>query len=611
MVSCPFHTGDICSLCCGLEVRCSDMCRPQATVEAQSEDFAARFLPTRIARFALSRYGRFAVVFGAFVALIGLVLLLVHRQVAIGAPEAEALMTRALGLAFGLLVLMAGVAAWLQTLARESRLLADEERERQTRRLMAEVRAHQRTDAELQRARDRAEAANDAKSRYVAGMSHELRSPLNAILGYAQLLEHDPTIPAARRPALRVIRRSSEHLADLIESLLDISKIEAGHLEINRTEVGLRDVIEQVAATFCMEAEEKGIAFHLDKDRRIPERVHADARRLRQILMNLLSNAVRYTDRGEVTFAIAYRSDIATFTVRDTGRGIPPEAAERIFEPFVRIEDPKAPVPGTGLGLTISRLLVELLGGELVFDSAPGKGSTFTLRLMLPHLGQSAPQEAKRRIYGYRGPRRRILIVDDNAEHRTLLEDALRPVGFELILAESGPVALSLAGAAEPDLVMIDVAMPGMNGWALAQKLRCELVLAAPILMISAHAAEQQANLAQTHAVPGHHDDFLAKPVDMDTLFLRIERLLRLDWVLDEPVADCPAHPIVGPDIDLGLLADAVSIGHVRGAERALATLSGSAPEAAAFCVEARRLLDRLDLAGLERLIAEVRHERP
>ncbi|WP_368856565.1 ATP-binding protein [Chelativorans sp. ZYF759] len=608
MVSCPHHRASICSLCCALELRCDDACRPDATVQSQYARFASAILPPSLARFHSSRYAHFAAVFGTFMLLVGIILLLVYQQAIQAAPGDDRTLAQSLGFAFGLIAMVAGVVAWLQTLARESQQLASSERERQTRRLMAEIRAHRRTDAELQRAKERAEAANDAKRRYVAGMSHELRTPLNAILGYAQLLEHDPTLPSRRRPALQVIRRSSEHLADLIESLLDISKIEAGKLEIHRAECGLRDLIEQLVATFEMEARDRGITFHLSIDPRVPSVVYADARRLRQILMNLLSNAVRYTQAGHVRFAVAYRNEVATFVVEDTGVGIPAEAHARIFEPFVRLQEGSRAVPGTGLGLTISKLLVEILGGDLAFDSEPGQGSTFRVRLMLPRVDQATPVKVMRRIYGYKGRRRTIMIVDDNAEHRTLLEDALRPVGFDLVLAENGEAALSVVNAVSPDLVLIDIAMPGMSGWTLAGKLRHEHSLPAPIVMVSAHAAEQHAVLAQSQDVPGHHDDFLAKPVDIDMLFSRIERLLKLEWVLD-------AQPHQGGELaslikaDLSALANALAIGHVRGVDAALTQIEGDDPNVSIFVTEARRRLDRLDLAGIELLMENVRDD--
>lgn len=596
MIGCPFHAAAICSLCCSLESRCGDICRPGAAIGQQSAAFADRALPDPLAAFARSRYGLFIVVAGVFSLLVAAILLLIGQQATLTDQDSAGAVRRALLLAFGFLLIVIGVAAWLHTLAHETRVLATRERERQTTRLLAEIRAHERTDAALQRAKEAAEAANEAKSRYLVGISHELRTPLNAILGYAQLLEHDPAMPERRMPALRVIRRSSEHLADLIEGLLDISKIEAGRLELYRGEVRLREMLEQMAAIFAREAREKGLSFAFEMAAQTPERAHADEKRLRQILMNLLSNAVRYTERGGVRFSVGYRSDVATFRIQDTGRGVAPEDQERIFKPFERIVDPASPVPGTGLGLTITRLLTEIQGGELTLDSAPGAGARFQVRLMLPRLAGAAAPMARVRRYGYRGARRRILIVDDNAEHRALLEDALRPLGFALSLAENADAALAALDAA-PDLVLLDVAMPGMSGWTLAAVLRTQWGLTAPILMISAHA-ESAGTSPDTVA---YHDGYLAKPVNIDTLLDQIERLLKLEWLSDHP-APAAAAAMTAPARDLAEVIRLAEIGHARGVANALGAIDVADPSAAAFVAEARKRLDALDLEGVRAL---------
>jgi len=614
MVGCPFHSVTICSLCCSLESRCGDICRPGAVIGQQSAAFADRALPDPLAAFARSRYALFIVVAGVFILLVAAILLLIRQQAMLTDPRSADAVARALLLAFGFLLIVIGVASWLHTLAHESRVLATRERERQTTRLMAEIRAHERTDAELQRAKEAAEAANDAKSRYLVGISHELRSPLNAIMGYAQLLENDPGVPERRMPALRVIRRSSEHLADLIEGLLDISKIEAGRLELYRGEMRLREMLEQMAAIFAREAQEKGLSFAFDMAAQTPERAHADERRLRQILMNLLSNAVRFTRRGGVRFTVLYRSDVATFRVEDTGRGIAAEDQERIFRPFERILDPAAPTPGTGLGLTITRLLTEIQGGELTVESALGQGARFQVRLMLPRLSGSAPAIRRRLRYGYGGARRRILIVDDNPEHRALLEDTLRPLGFVLTLAESAEAALDMLDAPDsaPDLALLDVAMAGMSGWTLAAVLRKQRGLTAPILMVSAHAE----NAGADPDAIAYHDGFLAKPVNIDTLLDEIERHLKLRWLLEQPTPGA-AHGVAGaaaaaaaagaaaaPVAALEEIVRLAEIGHARGVARALAALDSADPAAAAFRQEAQRRLDALDMAGVGALAA-------
>ncbi len=607
LVQCPFHAGIICSLCCSLEARCGDACKPAGRFEQQVETIAAKLLPPAAFVFLSSRYGTFTMVSGTLLLIIATVFIAIYQQAIEEVPEHASVLGESLALAFVFLIIIVGIAAWLHTLARESSVLATRERERQTSRLQAEIRAHQRTDEELQRAKETAEAANEAKSRYLVGISHELRTPLNAILGYAQLLESDPSIPEHRRPGVKVIRRSSEHLADLIESLLDISKIEAGRLVIERHETDLADLLDQMAGIFRMEAKEKGLTFRYEPSPDVPRQVMADERHLRQILMNLLSNAVRYTSSGHIRFAITYRTDIATMLVEDTGRGIPDEAHERIFEPFERLEDLGAPVPGTGLGLTIVKLLVDMQGGDLQLESTPGEGSRFRVRLMLPRLDHAVSVEPKQRIFGYRGTRRRLLIVDDNREHRTLLEDVLHPLGFDLAMAESGEASLPIIDAVTIDLALIDVAMPGMSGWTLATMLRRERGLTLPIIMVSAHVGDA----TQIKDRVADHDDFLTKPVNIDQLLARLERHLKLTWLHDgaTPKVDAvpPVTPIA-PDEVLERMEAMIDIGHVRGAEQLLSQIEITGSGVDRFVCDARRLLAEVDFAGLRSLILEARH---
>ena len=242
----------------------------------------------------------------------------------------------ALWTVYFILTIIAGIGAWLLVLAQESRRVAEEETSRQTDLLMREIEAHKRTDAKLQRAKEVAEAANEAKSRHLVGLSHELRTPLNSIFGYAQVLERDPNIPAKRTDAVKVIRRSAEHLSGLIDGLLDISKIEAGRFHLDRNEVRTKEFLDQLLGMFQLQASARGIAFHFTLPERLPFVVHTDENRLRQILINLLSNAIKFTDEGQVTFEMTYRNQVAEFIVTDTGIGIHAEDLDRIFLPFER-----------------------------------------------------------------------------------------------------------------------------------------------------------------------------------------------------------------------------------------------------------------------------------
>ena len=384
MAHCPAYSGAICSLCCSLESRCRDCCKPRGRISNQLVGWFGRRLPVRVISLLDTQVGRYLAVLGIFAAVIGAVLCVVYLLVSrdIGGPRE--LLRETLWTVFLILTIIAGVVAWFFVLAQDSRRVAEEETRRQTDLLMNEIYAHRRTDAELQKAKDDAEAANNAKSRHVVGLSHELRTPLNAILGYAQLLERDNAIPRARRNAIKVVRRSAEHLSGLIDGLLDISKIEAGRFQLDRNEVQIADFLDEIVAMFRLQATAKGIEFRHVRTGRLPAAVQTDENRLRQILINLLSNAIKFTETGHVTFAVRYRHQIAEFTIEDTGIGIRRSDLERIFQPFERANTAGSLVTtGTGLGLTITSLLTKIMGGDIAVSSEVGKGSTFRVKLFL------------------------------------------------------------------------------------------------------------------------------------------------------------------------------------------------------------------------------------
>ncbi|WP_424137284.1 hybrid sensor histidine kinase/response regulator [Roseomonas chloroacetimidivorans] len=590
MAYCPVYTGPICSLCCSLDARCGDGCKPHARLSAQVMEPLRAVLPARVLDALSTPVGSFMVVFLLFVATISLVFLGIRAQTPAG-PDLDTAFWKA----FFVLVVIGGIVAWALVLARQSRLVAQEETRRQTSLLMSEIRAHKRTDAALQKAKETAEAANVAKSRYVIGISHELRSPLNAILGYAQLLERDTAIPERRRDGIRTIRRSGEHLAALIEGLLDISKIEAGRIELYRDEVRLPEFLEQIVQMLRLQAEAKSVAFIFDPPERMPALVHTDERRLRQILINLLSNAIKFTRRGSVTFRLRFRSEVADFEIIDTGIGIPEADLARIFEPFQRGENSHAPsTPGVGLGLTITKTLTEVMGGEISVTSRLGEGSRFRVRLLLSSkTGRPAPAERRitGRTEGARAPL--VLVADDDADHRALIADLLQPLGFEVRQAADGTECRRLAAEREPDLFLLDIAMPGMTGWELARRLREEDELRAPIIMVSANALELRA--------PGegqHHNDVLPKPLSLPALLDKVGQLLGVTWTFADaaPAAGNGAAMRLTPEqvADLRQLA---AIGYVGGIRERLDALEQEAPETRAAVAELRGLISeyRLD----------------
>jgi signal transduction histidine kinase/DNA-binding NarL/FixJ family response regulator len=526
MAMCPAYSGPICSLCCSLEARCHDVCKPHARLGSQIERFLQRHLSRPVAKALGTRAGRFFGLLVAFNMAVGLLLMFIYSQSRdLSSFEREAVSTT-LWLVFLSLLVLSGIVSWVIVLAQESRRSAEDETGRQTVMLMDEIEAHKRTDAALQKAKEAAEAANLAKSRYIVGLSHEIRTPLNAIYGYAQLMERSRNAPSDN--AVRVIRRSAEHLSGLIDGLLDISKIEGGILRLNRDRVPMMEVLDQLEDMFRLQAASKGIRFRCERAAHLPVSVYADQKRLRQVLINLLSNAVKYTEAGEAALIVRYRNQVAEFEISDTGIGIPAEELERVFEPFERGRSASVlAVPGTGLGLTITKLLVQIMGGEISVRSVPGRGTVFTVRLLLSealHDARTAVQQ--RRIAGYEGPARRVLLIDDDPAHVDVVGELLRSVGFQVLVAETGRAGIELAVDGQPDLAMVDISLPDLTGWEVARALRGEAGLPTlRILMVSANAHEYAPGGGEST-----HDGFVMKPVDLQQLLDAVQAQLRLHW---------------------------------------------------------------------------------
>jgi signal transduction histidine kinase/CheY-like chemotaxis protein len=454
---------------------------------------------------------------------IGTVLTLIYfQQSSSGVPAGP--LGDALRTIFLSLLALAAFLAWYFVLAQESRHAAEEETDRQTAMLIDEIEAHTRTDLELQRARDIAEAANLAKSRYIVGVSHEIRSPLNTISGYAQLLERDPGRHAG--DAARVIRRSASHLVNLVDGLVDISRIENGLLRIERNRVDLAELLDQTVDMFRLQAAAKGLVFEYERSARLPAHVFTDEKRLRQILINLISNAIKYTSSGSASLHVRWRNPVAEFEVADTGIGIAQEDLERIFEPFERVNGGSG-APGVGLGLTITRLLTQIMGAELLVESRPGAGSLFTVKMFLSEATPPPSHAvAAGQVAGYAGERRRILVTDDDPVHLDMVRDILQPLGFDLVFAGEGAACLASYPRERPDLVMLDIGMPGIDGWETARALRRDHGDEPVILMVSANAHDFQRNRREDDP----HDDFLTKPYEIDALLDRLQTLLGLTW---------------------------------------------------------------------------------
>jgi len=535
MSHCPAYQGPICSLCCSLDGRCHDSCKQDARFSKQMVKFLGTFLPEKLVNSIDSRLGRFILLLTGIAIVNAGLLSLIYYHIAPQEPIFIQILQNLLWVLYFLLMIVFGVLTWLFLLSHESRVVAQEESNRQTTLLVQEIDAHKETDLALQEAKELAEAANLAKSRYLTGISHELRTPLQSILGYAQLLSRDPSIPEERKESITIMRRSGEYLADLIEGLLDISRIEAGRLDIRRDQVNLHDLLSQMVHMFSQQAESKSIVFNYTCNDTLPQYVIADEKRLRQILINLLSNAIKFTENGSVTFSVRYRNQVAEFCVKDTGIGIDNEDMERIFSPFERILKPGLPhVTGTGLGLTIVRLLCDIMGGDINAESSPGKGSTFKVQLMLSKVEN--PQRlapVQRPILGYQGTRKTVLVVDDETNHRRLMEDLLTPLGFIVLEARDAETCIKMIrqkNQFHPDIFLIDVSMPGMNGLDLAQQLRDQYNIDAPIIMLSAEAHEHHTD----QDIDPAYNAYMVKPIKLLSLQDQLSKLMNITWYYDE-----------------------------------------------------------------------------
>ena len=608
MAHCPFYSGPICSLCCSLDVRCDDACKENTHVTAQWHKLVGWLLPQPLAQRFDSRLGKYL----SLLALCGCtaagLLTIIYVQMVSGTDIPQALVADTLQNVFFVLIIVAAIALWPFILAKESGRAAREETKHQTAMLLQEIDAHQKTDRELQKAKELAEARSSAKSKYVRGISHELRTPLNAVLGYAQLLEANKAVPDQLKHSVRVIRRSGEHLSSLVDGLLDISMIEAGRLQIHRDQVALPEFLSQIVDMVSLQARDNGLAFAYDAPKHLPATVYTDEKRLRQILINLLSNAIRYTEHGKITLRVSYSNQVARFDVEDTGIGIPAKDLERIFRPFERIENPKHPAPeGVGLGLTITRLLTEAMGGDIAVHSTPGIGSRFTVRLMLSPVSatQRLREAVREPILGYEGPQRSILIVDDDPHHLTFLSDALTPLGFVVSTETNGRACLDAATHNTPDAILLDISMAGMDGWETAKRLREAGLRKTPIVMISADARQYD---PQEEAI--HHDAYLIKPLRLSALMDVLKQVLDLRWLYDRAGPAPIAFSIAGLSPDqipvepnLSRLRELGQIGHVRGILTKLDELAAIQPSAAPTLAFLRRLAEDCDLDGYKDVI--------
>ena len=416
---------------------------------------------------------------------------------------------------------------------------------------MLELTVHERTAqlAEkielLHESEQRALAASRAKSAFLANMSHELRTPLNGVLGFAQLLARRKNRDADDQQGLAVIMSSGEHLLSLINNVLSLSKIEAGRITLEKTDFDLRTLVVDVERVLRLRAEENNLRFIIELDEsRLPPAVTGDEVRLRQILLNLVGNAVKFTEAGSVTLRVSWGEGRARFEIDDTGPGIAPEELTRLFEPFVQTETGQRSKEGTGLGLALSRDLARLMDGDITVESTPGRGSCFRVEVGLPEAAAKLPAALDRRrvaalALGQEGIR--ILVVDDTAVNRAVLSRLLSEVGFDVREATTGDGALAMWRSWRPHLIWMDKRMGGLDGLEVTRRIRAEEKASGkertPIIALSASALEHE----RGEILAAGCDDFAAKPFRESTIFDKLREHLGVRYSYDD---DTPAGEV-------------------------------------------------------------------
>jgi CheY-like chemotaxis protein len=461
-------------------------------------------------------------------------------------------------------------------------------------------------------------------------MSHELRTPLNGILGYAQILKRDKSLTDKQRGGLDIIQLSGEHLLNLINDVLDLSKIEARKMELHLAGFNFTEFLKNIADIFRISAQQKGLSFVYEPILPLPTGVQGDEQRLRQVLLNLLNNAVKFTEKGGVVLKVGYLSPPSShtgtarkirFQIEDTGLGIAPEKVNEIFQPFQQVSGRTHLVEGTGLGLAISQKLVWIMGGELQLQSSPGAGSIFWFELDLPEVSDwvdTRPAD-EHAIIGFDGQKRKILVADDKWENRSVITNLLLPLGFVVIEAADGGEALDKAARFNPDLILMDLVMPALDGFEATRRLRQTPALQdVVVIALSASAFDH----TRQECLAAGCNDFIPKPVRADYLLDCLQVHLGLTWNYEQgmqsggageqrsispaPLLLSTPASLLGPSVEeAAILFELAMQGDIKGILKQVDKIEQSGAQFVPFATQVRRLAKGFQMKQIREFVKQ------